>query len=88
MAVIEWKMSDELLKKAYDACVDSLGKYNVKYIKKVLTEWHKIGVTTAKELEQVSKVSAEKPSKAKTKGKNSTHGSIDWSLMDQIINGE
>jgi DnaD/phage-associated family protein len=88
LAVIEWKMSDELLKKAYDACVDSLGKYNVKYIKKVLTEWNKKGVTTVKELEAASSVEVQKPSKEKSKSKNSIEGSIDWSLMDQIINGE
>lgn len=88
--VLEWKMSDELLKKAYDACVDSLGKYNVKYIKKVLTEWHKLGVTTVEELEKSALTEGEKASKSKTKAKskNTTKGSIDWSLMDQIINGE
>lgn len=88
LAVIDWKMSDELLKKAYDACVDSLGKYNVKYIKKVLTEWNKKGVTTVKELEAVASVEGQKSSKEKSKSKNSIEGSIDWSLMDQIINGE
>ncbi len=93
LCIIEWKMSDELLKKAYDACVDSLGKYNVRYIKKVLTEWHKQGITTVKELEQAGvnqggESEVKSKQKSKSKLKNTTEGSIDWSLMDRIINGE
>ena len=87
LCVVEWKMSDELLKKAYDACIDSLGKYQVRYIKKVLTEWHKKGITTVKELEE-TKGEGEEKSSSKGKPKKAGSGSIDWSLMDQIINGE
>lgn len=92
-SVLEWKMEDALLKRAYDACVDSLGKYNVKYIKKVLTEWHKQGISTVQELEKANSNSADtaednaKP-KSKSKSKNSTKGSIDWSRIDELINGE
>lgn len=91
--IINWKMDDALLKRAYDACVDSCGKYNIKYIKKVLTEWHKQGITTVEELEKALSSHNEKTqekanSKAKSKSVNTTEGSIDWSLMDQIINGE
>jgi DnaD/phage-associated family protein len=90
-SIIEWKMSDELLKKAYDICVDSCGKYNIKYIKKVLTDWHKQGITSVKELEKINSNEQEKSDEKnnqKSKSKNTTKGSIDWSLMDQIINGE
>lgn len=86
--VIEWKMSDELLKKAYDACVDSLGKYKVSYIKKVLSEWHKQGITTVKELEQKNNTPVKVEEKPKQKTKNGIIDNIDWSLMDQIINGD
>ena len=92
-AVIEWKMDDALLKRAYDACVDTCGKYNIKYIKKVLTEWHKQGIGSVEELEKAlsnQSENTEGKSKSGTKRKsvNTTEGSIDWSLMDQIINGE
>ena len=88
-SIIDWKMSDELLKKAYDLCVDSLGKYNIKYIKKVITEWHKQGITSVKDLETANtKVSKENADKKKPKNQNGIIDSIDWSLMDQIINGE
>ncbi len=93
LSVIEWKMENALLKRAYDLCVDSLGKYNIKYIKKVLTEWHKQGITTVKELEQATNKPAEQSedqskTKAKSKSKNTTKGSIDWSRIDELINGE
>ncbi len=93
LCIIEWKMSDELLKKAYDICIDSCGKYSVKYIKKVLTDWHKQGITTVAELEKLgsnqAEQNAEKPKqKPKSKANNGIIDSIDWSLMDQIINGE
>ena len=93
-SVIEWKMEDALLKRAYDACVDSCGKYNVKYIKKVLTEWHKQGISTVQQLEQanadrtVDSPEGGSKSKSKAKPKNGTNGSIDWSRIDELINGE
>ena len=59
----------------------------------MLTEWHKQGITTVKELEQAGTVQGGEPEektkqKSKSKSKNTTEGSIDWSLMDRIINGE
>ncbi|MBQ3088443.1 MAG: DnaD domain protein [Clostridia bacterium] len=92
-SIIDWKMSDELLKKAYDICVDSCGKYNIKYIKKVLTDWHKQGISTVKEWENLNAAMAEQSAektnqKSKSKAKSTTSGSIDWSLMDEIINGD
>ena len=98
LCVIEWKMEDALLKRAYDACVDSLGKYNVKYIKKVLTEWHKQGISSVKQLEQSSVSSngkaaestSDKPAKKSKTSKNKFEGmaTYDLSLIDQIINEE
>lgn len=98
LCVIEWKMEDALLKRAYDACVDSLGKYNVKYIKKVLTEWHKQGISTVKQLEQstdtanekTSEKGTDKPNKKSKTSKNKFEGmaTYDLSIIDQIINEE
>lgn len=92
-SIIEWKMSDDLLKKAYDTCVDSCGKYNIKYIKKVLTEWQKQGINNLEAYEKATASQNEKSNekakqKSNSKNQNTTEGSIDWSLMDQIINGE
>lgn len=83
-AIVEWKMTEALLKKAYDACVDSLGRYKVTYIKKVLTEWHKAGIKDVKDLEKQSAATGDKP--AAKKGKNSSMATYDLSLLDKIIN--
>lgn len=86
-AVLEWKMERDLLKKAYDICVDSLGKYKAAYIKTVLTAWHKNGIHNVSELE--SKKEPEEKSKAKKSDKKKyDHTTYDLSLMEQIINEE
>lgn len=85
--IIEWKMSDALLKKAYDICIDTAGKYSIKYIKKVLTDWHKNGITKPEELEKQASFTP----KTEPKQKKSASGGMatyDMSLMDQIINGD
>lgn len=84
--ILEWKMPDDLIKKAYDACVDSCGKYNIRYIKKVLSEWHKQGITSVSDLNKKADEQSEKS--AQKSGPQKKSGSIDWSLMDQIINEE
>lgn len=86
-AVLEWKMERDLLKKAYDICVDSLGKYKASYIKSVLTAWHKNGITKVSELESKQE-ETEKPKSQKRSGSKYGYATYDLSLMDQIINEE
>ncbi len=86
-AVLEWKMERDLLKKAYDICVDSLGKYKASYIKTVLTSWHKNGIHKVSELES-KKEPEEKPKPKKSNDKKYSYTTYDMSLMDQIINEE
>lgn len=87
-AVLEWKMPDELLKKAYSLCIDSVGKYKAAYIKKVLTEWHKAGVKNLDDLEKLTaQKNDDKPQKSKKTGSESM-ATYDLSLLDKIINGD
>lgn len=81
--IIEWKMSEALLKKAYDACIDSVGKYKPAYIKKVLSDWHKNGITKPEDLEKQTTTATN----AKNK-KTSGMATYDLSLLDEIINGD
>jgi DnaD/phage-associated family protein len=39
----EWKFSPDMLKAAYDHCVNNTGKVKFPYINKVLDDWHKAG---------------------------------------------
>ncbi len=41
----EWKLSSDLLKAAYDACIDTKTKLNMAYIAKILENWHKDKIT-------------------------------------------
>ena len=46
----EWKISADLLKAAYDACVDSKAKLSMSYIAKILENWHKSGIATPEDV--------------------------------------
>lgn len=48
----EWRFSTDMLRLAYDRCVDNKGKMLVSYIDKVLGSWHAQGITQPSELEQ------------------------------------
>lgn len=82
-AVSEWKMPKEVLKTAYDFCIDNIGKYRSSYIKSILESWHKQGVKTK---EDILKLEKEKNASAK-KGKES-YAAYDLSNLDALINGD
>lgn len=48
--VNEWGMTRELLRAAYDACVDTTSHFSMQYIKKIIDEWHKAGVKTVDDI--------------------------------------
>ena len=56
--VNEWKMSPEMLKAAYDICVDSKAKISFSYINKILEKWHSAGYKTPEEVKTGEKKTA------------------------------
>ncbi|MBQ1546423.1 MAG: DnaD domain protein [Clostridia bacterium] len=42
----EWRLSDDLIKEAYDLCVNAKGKYIPNYLNTILTRWHESGINT------------------------------------------
>ncbi len=42
----EWQLSAELLKAAYDVCVDAKSKFSMAYTAKILEKWHSAGYRT------------------------------------------
>ncbi len=44
--ICEWKFSPQMLREAYDRCVDSIGKMELNYINRILERWQKDGITT------------------------------------------
>ena len=45
----EWGFTREMVKAAYDICVDATGKFSLPYMKKVLSKWHKEGYKTVEQ---------------------------------------
>lgn len=44
--LVEWGFGEEMLREAYDRCVDSTGRMNLSYINRILERWHKAGIRT------------------------------------------
>ncbi|MGI6269364.1 MAG: DnaD domain protein [Candidatus Howiella sp.] len=47
--VNEWGFGKPMLSAAYDECVNHIGKFNVKYMDKVLSDWHRQNLRTPEE---------------------------------------
>jgi len=72
--VEDWKISRELLSRAYEICVDNTGKYSITYIASVIKKWHGEGV------KQLSDIKEETPKK------NGGMETYDRSLFSDMIN--
>lgn len=80
--VEKYGFSSEMLKCAYDVCVDSTAKLSFSYIAKVLEKWHKNGV---KKPEDIKKMSEEKPKK---KNGIQSAASYDISAFEKMLNSD
>ncbi len=50
--ISEWKISKEMLKCAYDACVDAKSKFSFPYVAKIIENWHNNGYKTPNDIKQ------------------------------------
>ena len=51
----EWDVPDKMLKKAYDITVENTSDPNIKYMHKVVSNWHENGIRTPDEADEASK---------------------------------
>lgn len=51
----EWHFSDEMLRAAYETCVDNTGKMSMAYIDKVLLRWHNSEIATPADIDKLDK---------------------------------
>lgn len=77
----EWKISEELLKEAYDECVNHRTKLDMPYITKIIENWHKKGYKTVDEV----RADAKEHSAKKGSGKNDFAG-YDLDLVEAMLN--
>lgn len=78
--VNEWKLSTDMLKLAYDACVNAKTRLSMPYIAKILEAWHKAGYKTPAEVESGEKKVQNKPQKS------NDFAGYDLNLFEKMLN--
>ena len=48
--VTEWGYGHDIIREAYEVCINTTSKFSMPYIKKVISEWHKAGVKTVEDI--------------------------------------
>lgn len=48
--ISEWKFTDDMLREAYERCVDAKGMYEINYINGILSNWYKNKIVNIEEL--------------------------------------
>lgn len=82
--VDQWQISEEVLRYAYDACIDSKTKLSMPYIAKILENWHSKGYTT---IAQIKEHDAKHEAK-KEKPKKYSYAGYDLDLFEKMLNSD
>lgn len=56
----EWKLPAEVIREAYERCLDSKGEYKLSYIDAIIKRWYASGMTTIEQVKQDSKTNNKK----------------------------
>ena len=81
--VQEWGFSADMLRKAYDACVDQIRRFDIDYINSILKDWHKHGIGDPEALARY-----EQHAKAAAKGgRQKPDASYDLELVEEKLFG-
>ncbi|MGN0536832.1 MAG: DnaD domain protein [Acutalibacteraceae bacterium] len=64
----EWQFSEEMVREAYETCVDQKGKYIPKYTHKILEHWHQLGIKTVEQITDEENKHRKKAKAEKTYG--------------------
>lgn len=67
--MFQWKFSLDMIREAYERCVDSTGKMTLGYMNKILERWHKNGITTVQQARSELEERAAKRSTAPTQSR-------------------
>lgn len=68
----EWHFSDEMLREAYERCVNKKNSFNITYTNGILKNWNKRGINSLKELKEYEEKSRKKSSE--NNGNNGNKG--------------
>ncbi len=59
----EWQFSEEMVRKAYEICVDTIGEYKPGYVNKILSRWRDASIYTPAQAESDSQKKRPSPKK-------------------------
>lgn len=76
----EWGFSREILKLAYDKCIDTKSKFIMGYIAKILEGWHQNGYKTVEDIE--------KAKESEQNNKTNSMATYDINDLEKLINAE
>ncbi len=79
--ICEYGYTVDILRKAYDACIDATSGFSMPYIKKILEGWHKAGVKNMSDLAR----HLEDDTKAKPKKKSGME-TFDMNQFNKVLN--
>lgn len=82
-----WKFSSEMIRAAYELCVDNKGKYLPNYTNTILESWHNSGINS---VEQIHKSKTVKQRNNKNKSSDSYEATYDISEYEStsVLDGE
>lgn len=76
-----WGFKEDILRLAYEVCVDTKSKFSMQYVSKILDTWHTKGCKTAEDAKALN----EKQNSKKPKNK-SDYATYDIDLVEQMLN--
>lgn len=77
-----WKFSDDMIKEAYDRCINSIGKYKASYVNSILSRWNQSGIRTIEKAKLEEKPKSKKSKPSDSEGKSS---SFDIDELDSLV---
>lgn len=81
----KWNMNEEMLKLAYDACVNAKTKLSIPYIAKILESWQKMGCKTPKDVQALNTA---KQTENKAKKVKNSYAGYDLDLFEKMLNND
>ncbi len=82
----EWKLSTDLLRLAYDTCVDAKSKFSFPYTAKILEQWNNKGIKTPDDLKKTDNTSVAQPKKSD--GKKYAFAAYDLDLFEKMLDND
>lgn len=69
----KWKLSDELIKYAYEICIGRQGKYSFRYMDGILKQWYSQGICSVEQVRQIQ---------TRSKSMNSENSSTSYDINE------